>query len=1091
MYGHRLLRELFGLLFLFCGLLMLLSLWSYDISDPTFNHAVSIKASSIHNAAGLFGAYLAGFLVDLFGIASFLWVFFFLAVGAGLVSRWLVLKWYRWIGYLLLYLCVLVFSSAVDVSIHGIHGGGLVGQWLCALSYLFFSPFGSTLLWVFAFLIAMELSFSISWLTLAGRLFSWIVSHIPSFGETFDLPGEHFGEKVKNFSLPSFSMKKVMEKLKSRKEEHPRPMLDILSQKHGSEETSPRDTDLTLVLSEDSSEGLSLNQNKAAPESGESPSSDTREKETSLKEMLSRVGEPETAQTPSPSSEHSVSGEKKEEEFILELEDVVAQDDSEEPRIPGYPVQGESSSQQVPVLPWDETHGQQDEETPAARAAISASSGMEVDDFPAMFTASSSEQKYSGEDTQVCGEGGEAPLPCPAASTEASGPIQSALPLSESSDSENTVVSSQKAENSGTPYPYARVIQPAPGSTQPPSSPSAVSGGLSSSLGTFHVKASGMTVGERVAQEIQRNAPDIQAPSQPSSPPYPYARVIRPAPGSEENSLPSASGVSVPGVPSATTGHHDMQQDAEYASVAAAVSQAMEEQNEQVEPAVPVLPVLPEKRILPLPPLDLLDPLPEAALQERPDSMMLARQGEAVITCLKNFNVHATLAKITPGPVITMFEVRPAPGVKATRITNLADDLAMSLKATAVRMQAPVPGTDTVGVEVPNQKRSTVYFREIVENEAFRHAESLLTVALGKDTGGRPFSADLARMPHLLVAGATGQGKSVCLNAILLSLLYRARPEEVQLILVDPKRGEFSMYADLPHLVHPVVTDMDLTKNALLWAIDEMNRRLSLFSKVQVRNITGYNERQARLREAVEAGGPVPVDTETGEPEDLSNMPFLVIVVDELADLMMLKRKEVEGSIVRLAQLARAAGIHLIIATQRPSVDVVTGLIKANFPCRIAFKVTSSQDSRTILDGMGAEKLLGMGDMLFKSNTGAVKRIHGAFVSDSEVSALVGYWKKLQKPNYKVDFSEFGNDEADEGAEDFGQTSSRSNDIVDDPVYSEAIQFVLENGKVSISLLQRRFRIGFNRAARFVEQMERDGILSQADGSKPRSVVRR
>lgn len=352
-------------------------------------------------------------------------------------------------------------------------------------------------------------------------------------------------------------------------------------------------------------------------------------------------------------------------------------------------------------------------------------------------------------------------------------------------------------------------------------------------------------------------------------------------------------------------------------------------------------------------------------------------------------------------------------------------------------------------------------------------------------------SADLAKMPHLLVAGATGAGKSVCLNAIILSLLYRARPDEVQLILVDPKRVELSMYADLPHLVHPVVTDMDLTKNALLWAIDEMNRRLSLFSKVKVRNITGYNDRQARLRAEVEAGGAVPVDSETGEPEDLSNMPFLVIIVDELADLMMVKRKEVEGSIVRLAQLARAAGIHLIIATQRPSVDVVTGIIKANFPCRIAFKVTSSQDSRTILDGAGAEKLLGMGDMLFKPNGGMIQRLHGAFVSDEEVSAVVEYWKQQQPPNYKIDFAEFGNDDADDASEDFGQPASRGNDIVDDPIYAEAVQFVLDNGKVSISLLQRRFRIGFNRAARFVEQMEKDGLLSQADGTRPRSVVHR
>ncbi|MBQ8744239.1 MAG: hypothetical protein IJZ18_03525, partial [Mailhella sp.] len=329
--------------------------------------------------------------------------------------------------------------------------------------------------------------------------------------------------------------------------------------------------------------------------------------------------------------------------------------------------------------------------------------------------------------------------------------------------------------------------------------------------------------------------------------------------------------------------------DEEYASVDTAVARAMEEQDEieaasqpgEMEEAKPAF-VLPRRRALSLPPMDLLEPLPEEDIQSRPDPVELTRQGDALITCLKNFNVHATLARITPGPVVTMFEVRPAPGVKATRITNLANDLAMSLKAVAVRMQAPVPGTDTVGVEVPNDRRSTVRFREIVENDGFRQAKSLLTIALGKDTGGRPVSADLAKMPHLLVAGATGAGKSVCLNAIILSLLYRARPDEVQMILVDPKQVELSMYADLPHLVHPVVTDMDITKNALLWAIDEMNRRLKVFSTVKVRNITGFNERQARLRAQVEAGGAVPLD-ENGQPEDLANMPFLVIIVDELA----------------------------------------------------------------------------------------------------------------------------------------------------------------------------------------------------------------
>ena len=955
MYGHRLVRELLGLLFLFCGLLMLLSLWSYHAGDPTFNQAVSMDASSVQNAAGLFGAYLAGFLVDSFGLGSFLWVIFFLSVGAGLVSRWLVLKWYRWVGYILLFACVLVTASSFDLGMHGIHGGGLAGQWLSAFSLIFFSPSGSLLLWLFIFLIAMELSFSISWLTLIAAFASWIIRKIPSFGTTFDLPVPRLPDALRHLPDVIGHLGK-----KGGDAPRPRPVLDIITggRKDEVPEAPMLDIRTDDPVQEGGSSGIREEDLSDLLRLVERP--EEREKHDSAPVVQVSVPQDTVPEPPSEDASQKHDSDVLEEEFILELDDPV-----EMPPAGGSvePVPAEKAMTTGNAEPVED----KDDLPPSALAALSASSASSsAEDFPAVVVSSSAEARR--------------------AVTE---PAHGSEPAFQASSPSSSTVSSSSASLAGTsPLPEVK--------------------------------------------------------------------------------------------------------DDSYASVTTAVAGAMAMQKELEAAVSPVpAPVLPKRRELTLPPLDLLSPLPEEDLASRPDEITLARQGNALITCLKNFNVHATLARITPGPVVTMFEVRPAPGVKATRITNLANDLAMSLKAVSVRMQAPVPGTDTVGVEVPNEKRSTVHFREIVENENFRQARSLLTVALGKDTGGRPVSADLAKMPHLLVAGATGAGKSVCLNAIILSLLYRARPDEVQLILVDPKRVELSMYADLPHLVHPVVTDMDLTKNALLWAIDEMNRRLSLFSKVKVRNITGYNDRQARLRAEVEAGGAVPVDSETGEPEDLSNMPFLVIIVDELADLMMVKRKEVEGSIVRLAQLARAAGIHLIIATQRPSVDVVTGIIKANFPCRIAFKVTSSQDSRTILDGAGAEKLLGMGDMLFKPNGGMIQRLHGAFVSDEEVSAVVEYWKQQQPPNYKIDFAEFGNDDADDASEDFGQPASRGNDIVDDPIYAEAVQFVLDNGKVSISLLQRRFRIGFNRAARFVEQMEKDGLLSQADGTRPRSVVHR
>ena len=1052
MYGHRLVRELLGLLFLFCGLLMLLSLWSYHVGDPTFNQAVQSSAASVQNAAGLFGAYLSGFLVDCFGLGSFLWVVFFLAVGAGLVSRWLVLKWYRWVGYLLLFSCMLVASSVFDISVHGIHGGGLAGQWLSAFSLIFFSPVGSFLLWFFVFLIAMELSFSISWLTLIASFASWAMRKIPSFGTTYDLPVPHLPEALKRLPGLVAGWRRIPDAAK-----RPRPVLDIVfgRKKDVAETPAP-----VLEIKTDLPKAPDLPGAEPEPV-------DSGIREEDLSELLRLVERPENARSAASASEPAVAAvfvpepvpapaaekapAQEESEFILELEDAVETPESSA-------AAPSAATVSAPFSPTPSATVSAAPVSPIPSAAVgsapASSAAAPVIAAPAAFSAS------SAETTPVAVE---APAVVPAAPATAasvfSAPAPAAMASAPAAPSFEPAQAPAPAVVPAQPVSPAPFIEPdVPEEDLPPSALAALS-------------ASASAV----------NTDDLPA-------------VVTAAPTSEKQPAPQTEvpGQTFPQFFRAAEAPAAQHKDAAYASVDSAVAGALAVQRQleaEAAPAAPA-PVLPKRRELQLPPLELLSPLPEEDLASRPDELTLARQGNALITCLKNFNVNATLARITPGPVVTLFEVRPAPGVKATRITNLANDLAMSLKAVSVRMQAPVPGTDTVGVEVPNEKRCTVHFREIVENENFRQAKSLLTVALGKDTGGRPVSADLAKMPHLLVAGATGAGKSVCLNAIILSLLYRARPDEVQMILVDPKRVELSMYADLPHLVHPVVTDMDLTKNALLWAIEEMNRRLSLFSKVKVRNITGYNDRQARLRAEVEAGGPMPVDAETGEPEDLSNMPFLVIIVDELADLMMVKRKEVEGSIVRLAQLARAAGIHLIIATQRPSVDVVTGIIKANFPCRIAFKVTSGQDSRTIIDGAGAEKLLGMGDMLFKPNGGMIQRLHGAFVSDDEVSAVVEFWKKQQPPNYKVDFAEFGNDDA-EDAEDFGQPASRSNEIVDDPIYAEAVQFVLDNGKVSISLLQRRFRIGFNRAARFVEQMEKDGLLSQADGTRPRSVVHR
>lgn len=472
-----------------------------------------------------------------------------------------------------------------------------------------------------------------------------------------------------------------------------------------------------------------------------------------------------------------------------------------------------------------------------------------------------------------------------------------------------------------------------------------------------------------------------------------------------------------------------------------------------------------------LPSLDLLAAVPASRVVV--SKAVLDRQSQALTACFADFGIQGEVQGVQPGPVITMFEFKPAPGIKVSRIAGMGDDLALALKARAVRIVAPLPGRDTVGIEIPNEHRQTVYLREILDDPVFADTKGQLPLALGKDIQGVPKIADLAKMPHMLVAGATGAGKSVCLNCLLLSLVYKHAPEHVRLLLVDPKRIELAVYGTLPHLVHPVVTDMHLAKNALEWAVYEMEQRYEAMARTGVRHITTYNQKLADF------GDNCPEDL-----RDLKPFPYLVIVIDELADLMMTAAKEVEGSIVRLAQLARASGIHLILATQRPSVDVVTGIIKANFPSRIAFQVSSKHDSRTILDGVGAEHLLGQGDMLFKLSGGGMQRVHGAFVGDDEIARVVGFWEKQRPQRFELDFADWNSGGDSVG----GEGGSGPSDVLDDPKYGEAIDFVTEQGRASISMIQRRLRIGFNRAARFIEQMELDGIIGPQDGSKPRVV---
>lgn len=754
---------------------------TFDANDPSLNHVVS-GAAQVQNKAGLFGAYTAGFLNDVFGIGAYLCPLLFGAMGAAYVSPAYALHWLRWCGFFLLTLCLLSVSSAWDIALGDLVGGGMVGSALHANTSRFLSPGGSALMWFFVILVGLQLACNISWFHLARKFALWIRQRLEA-----------------------------------------------------------------------------------------------------------RSGERSTVS-------------------------------------PVQPEQPETPQEAFSASRWFAAWGGWWEKMRDRLGNIRPSPVK----IPDIYEKNPPEPEPA-DDEPFCRP-------------------EEIVPLA---------VEREEAEN------------PAQQTAPPPAAP--------------------------FASEDRREA---------------LAVAVRNA------------GIAAPR----------------------------------------------KKAAIPLPGLDLLAaPSKSGSPAVREDR---EARGRALMACLKDFDIQGELVRITPGPVVTMYEVRPAPGIRVSRIANLSDDLALALKAIAVRIQAPIPGSDTVGIEIPNDNRETVNFRELAASEIFRNGCGPLTMIIGKDIAGKPFMADLTRMPHLLVAGATGAGKSVCLNSILISLLYRTQPQDMQLLLVDPKRIELAVYADEPHLVHPVVTDMNEAKNALDWAVHEMDRRYTAMARLGVRKVTDFNQKLAAFKKDL------PPDF-----ADLEPLPYLVIVIDELADLMMTASREVETSIVRLAQLARAAGIHLILATQRPSVDVVTGLIKANFPCRISFQVTSKHDSRTILDQVGAEHLLGRGDMLFKPSGGRVQRLHGPFLSDEEVQAVVTHWKRQLSPAYRVDFAQWGLESAGGGA------GGGSGDAAQDPLYGEVQNFVREQGRASISLVQRRFQIGFNRAARLVEQLEHDGIIGPADGSKPRAVL--
>jgi len=512
--------------------------------------------------------------------------------------------------------------------------------------------------------------------------------------------------------------------------------------------------------------------------------------------------------------------------------------------------------------------------------------------------------------------------------------------------------------------------------------------------------------------------------------------------------------------------------------IAAPVVEIRKSERVQKEKQAPLFDNLPDT---PLPPLKLLDEAQSDAEQVSTETLEFTSR--LIEKKLSDFGVAVKVLAAYPGPVITRYEIEPAVGVKGSQVVNLVRDLARALSVVSIRVVETIPGKSCMGLEIPNPHRQTVRLSEILGSEAYHNMGSALTMAMGKDIAGNPIVADLAKMPHLLVAGTTGSGKSVGINAMILSLLYKSEPKHVRLIMIDPKMLELSVYQDIPHLLAPVVVDMKQAANALIWCVAEMERRYKLMSWYGVRNLSGFNQ---KATDAEKKGHPLddPATIESGNPQPLTALPHIVVVIDELADLMMVVGKKVEELIARLAQKARASGIHLILATQRPSVDVITGLIKANIPTRVAFQVSSKVDSRTILDQSGAEALLGQGDMLYlPPGTGFPQRVHGAYVADHEVHAVVDYLKKLASPEYITTILEPEIGEDGNGGGEAGPTGEK------DPLYDQAVEIVLRTRRPSISLVQRHLRIGYNRAARLIEDMERAGMVSAMQSNGNREVL--
>ena len=1064
------LREMFGVFLLFWMVLLLMSLLSYSPSDPSLNHAMS--RGKVTNLGGLLGAYTAGFLNDLFGSGSLLLPLLLGGIGLGFLSQRLALTWWRWLGCALTSFSVLVFLAALDVHIGDLQAGGMLGAIIYHASKSLLSPFGAALLWLFLLFVGVQLFVDLPWRRIVDRLGTFFSRFVVR-----DEDEEEDGERdrgdfilMEDENRPRAARLRKMRDNPDAEEEEDLPedrertggiglrvlkgLKTVAGRKNRSGE---RDEDGFLpVPVRNCFRPLRLAEEDipfASCESSDVPMDHSYAEQYAPKPAFSRADAERKAQA----NRGRVRVGKEKGAPLLELLEMEEGTRDEKSAMPAFAALDQTekdvlfAEDEADIGMPDTRDGGREGFVPAG--AVPAGSAPE-EDGPDTGKADTDE---------LAAETGRAAVSAPASATPAEAGDMGQGKTGKTVSASGLPASAREIEPDDDFRLFGRGVS---------------GSGAFAEEKPLHASSRAREMAALFGGEddVPLDMADDALPWGGTDRQAAKAGPAKRAQARDVRSIDLGSArvldpvVNIPEPLAPDLDEPDMEDEEDDIPQRPARPEIV--RSKAPEPAVTSSRSVSRDGLF-LPPLELLQK-PEGDQEDlEVQDEELEECEDSLMGCLGDFGIQAELVRATPGPVVTTYMLRPAPGVSVRAFVRHTEDIARALMAVSVFIQAPVPGTDTVGIVIPNRTRAMVNFREIAENAVFAESGAALPLIVGKDTTGQPFVSDLAKMPHLLVAGATGQGKSVCLNAMLTSLLLRKTPAELKLLLVDPKRVEMGIYEDESHLVHPVVKEVEDAKNALLWAVREMDQRYSQMSRLYTKNIQGYNAKLASYK------GNLPP-----ELADLAPMPYIVIVIDELADLMLQARKDVEPCIIRLAQLARACGIHMIIATQRPSVDVVTGLIKANFPSRICFRVSSRQDSITTLGQAGAEKLLGNGDMFFNPNGGHLIRLHGPFLRDEEVQSVVDFWKKQVKPNYQVDFATFGQEEEESAPSGKGSVSSQ------DAMYQDVIEFCREKGHVSISLLQRRFNIGFNKAARYMDQLDRDGLVGPSPGAgKPRPVL--